>query len=261
MNLQDYISSGVLELYAMGALSGAEKSEVESMLQTYPELKKELEDIESNLEQLAMSGAVKPTAGLLGKIKTEIEDSREGPQISTKPARGFNPMRIAASVALLVSVGLNFYFISSNNKLKQENTRLAAEQTLLAQSNQVLHRENETNNSLIQEFSSASANKIALAGTEKYPDFTAQVIWNEQTQHTYLYSQQLPKLASSQQYQLWALVNGKPVDLGVFDSTNQILNLKSLKDKPEAFAVTIEPAGGKPSPTLEQMCLFGAVKS
>ena len=100
-----------------------------------------------------------------------------------------------------------------------------------------------------------------MGGTEAYPEMKANIIFNEQTRKTYLWSAHLPQLDNNQQYQLWALVDGKPIDLGVFDPKNEVINLKSLKENPQAFAVTIEAKGGKPTPTLSNMCLYVDYKS
>jgi anti-sigma-K factor RskA len=72
----------------------------------------------------------------------------------------------------------------------------------------------------------------------------------------------MPKLPSDQQYQLWALLDGKPQSLGVFDSlqNNVILKMDNVK-KAQAFAITIEKQGGNPSPTLEKMQSSGRTKA
>ena len=73
----------------------------------------------------------------------------------------------------------------------------------------------------------------------------------------------LPANDRNHQYQLWALVNGKPVDLGVFDIETEQHGgiLKNMKDiaSAQTFAVTLEQRGGSPSPTMEQMIVAGNV--
>lgn len=72
----------------------------------------------------------------------------------------------------------------------------------------------------------------------------------------------LPKNDQAHQYQLWALVNGKPVDLGVFDvkadTTHILLKMKEIGSA-QAFAVTLEKRGGVASPTMDQMIVMGGV--
>ncbi len=270
MNVQEIISSGALELYAMQALSPAEMVEMEQNLIKYPALRAELEQIELSLEQLSQQGAISPSENLLENIHIAIEKENETPIIPIQPevqsstqlqTKKFNPMSIAASVLLLCSVGVNIYYISQNSKLNKQNAQLLSEKTLLAQNNTVLYNNNAETIAMLQEMANDASIKIPMGGTEAYPTMKANVIFNEETHKTYVWSASLPKLTSDQQYQLWALVDGKPVDLGVFDSKEEIIKLKSLNAKPQAFAVTIEQKGGKSTPTLSAMCLYADYKS
>ena len=53
MNVEAYISSGILEAYALGELTGQERAEVEKNLALYPALRKELALIEETQEKLS----------------------------------------------------------------------------------------------------------------------------------------------------------------------------------------------------------------
>jgi anti-sigma-K factor RskA len=67
-------------------------------------------------------------------------------------------------------------------------------------------------------------------------------------------------LSQNQQYQLWAIIDGKPVDAGVFDgNVASLLKMKEIGTGAVTFAVTVEPRGGKQSPTLESMQVAGNV--
>jgi anti-sigma-K factor RskA len=60
---------------------------------------------------------------------------------------------------------------------------------------------------------------------------------------------------------LWALVDGKPVDLGVFDADDTLIGLKAMKSIGvlQTFAVTLEPRGGSVAPTLEKLMVLGNI--
>ena len=58
MDIEEIKASGLLELYVMDQLSPADKVEVEGYLRTYPELRKELREIERSLEIFAGSAAL-----------------------------------------------------------------------------------------------------------------------------------------------------------------------------------------------------------
>ena len=71
----------------------------------------------------------------------------------------------------------------------------------------------------------------------------------------------LPEIPHDHQYQLWAIVDGKAIDAGVFDLESGGEALHKLKriERAQAFAVTVEPRGGSPAPTLEKMLVHGEV--
>ena len=68
----------------------------------------------------------------------------------------------------------------------------------------------------------------------------------------------LPKPATDQQYQLWALLNNQTIDLGVFEVSEEklLVRMKNVQEA-QAFAITLEPKGGSPNPTLDKMYVVG----
>lgn len=62
-NVQDYIASGILEMYVSGNISEQESKEVEAMAAEHPEIRQELEGISKAIEGYAMANArpVNPT--------------------------------------------------------------------------------------------------------------------------------------------------------------------------------------------------------
>ena len=74
-------------------------------------------------------------------------------------------------------------------------------------------------------------------------------------------SMKMPANDAEHQYQLWALVDGKPVDLGVFDMNaddDGMVRMKAIENA-QAFAVTLERRGGSSVPTMEQMMVLGTI--
>ena len=98
---------------------------------------------------------------------------------------------------------------------------------------------------------------ITLLATDSTRHYMARVFWNHQTHDAYIDVLSLPSPGSGKQYQLWALVGGKPLDAGVFiiDTTNGMQKVKAIISA-DAWAVTLEPQGGSASPTLTQMYLL-----
>ena len=102
---------------------------------------------------------------------------------------------------------------------------------------------------------------LQMRGTKLSESSLAIVYWNEVKRFAYLDVVALPEAPSNKQYQLWAIVNGKPTDMGVFDLTAPGGGLQSVPfvENPQAFAVTLEPKGGSPVPSLDQMYVIGNI--
>ncbi len=79
MTSQEFIQSGMLDLYAAGALTPPEQEEVERMAAQYPEVREELALITADLEKYARLHAVKPRPELKEEILRNIlgEESPE----------------------------------------------------------------------------------------------------------------------------------------------------------------------------------------
>lgn len=72
MNLQAYIESGILEMYALDQLDFHEREEVERMIFVFPEIRNELANIQNTLEIYAASQAIQPHPRVKEKIKASI---------------------------------------------------------------------------------------------------------------------------------------------------------------------------------------------
>ena len=104
--------------------------------------------------------------------------------------------------------------------------------------------------------------QVVLKPVPNAPAALAAVYWDPASKAVYLDAGRMPRPPAGQQYQLWALDQGKPVDAGVFNAGSEATGLQSMKaiTSAQAFAVTLEPAGGRPEPTLEQLRVMGEVK-
>ncbi len=100
---------------------------------------------------------------------------------------------------------------------------------------------------------------IQLGGLPLLPNAGATVIWNKITKTINIALNKMPIQDAEKQYQLWTIVDGKPVDLGVLPQTydgSSILSAKSVSE-PQAYAITIEHKGRSVSPIIDQMIVVG----
>jgi len=268
MDLKQYIESGLLEAYALGSLSPKERLEVEAMLEAHPELVAELEVIENGLESIAQSLSIAPPESLKGDLFDKLEE-KETISVAFEPmtvstldnSKSINIWKYAAAASIVLAVTSGYFALDFRSKWKETNQAylsLQSTNTLMAdQYNQVNNRLDELEQD-VSIITNPAFKSITMAAVNESDTFTANIYWNQSSQEVFLKILDLKELATDQQYQLWAIVEGKPVDLGVFDVDSTLLKMKDI-DNPELFAVTIEPRGGSVNPTLDLMQVAGSV--
>ena len=271
-DLKAYIESGILELYLLGDLTRQEKLEVEKMAMQYPEVKAELGHIEDALLAYAQSNAIDPSVGLrdrtLSSIKTSAHYGLPGtvkPIVALKSSFNFYKYAFAASLTiLLISIAL---LINLNSQLKESYDQLAVlqstNQKFANRANFIDKELKDTRRSLEVYQNPFEYKMITLKGSPKAPEASMMIAFNPKKEEVMidLSALKMPINDKDHQYQLWAMVDGKPVDLGVFDSSDNRTGMKKMKSitNAQAFAVTLEPRGGSIYPTMEQMMAIGNI--
>ncbi len=262
MNINDYISSGILEQYVLGDISSQEKKEVECMSHIYPEIKEELNKVQIALERFALDNAIEVPSHIKKNIFEKIEKEIAQEPITPAKVVEFNPVinnnviastsnkryLVAASVSLIIGASAVYFILKSNFNEKE----LALNSKV-----QAISKEKENIQNQLALLSVENNKPFVLQGNAKAPGKTMIVLWNNKTGNVYVNNVELPKTPSDKQYQLWALKDGKPIDLGVFNTETSIQNMKSVAGA-QAFAVTLEVKGGSPTPHLDE--LYGLVK-
>lgn len=283
MDIEAYISSGIIESYVLGLASEEEVSILNCIRKNNSAVDEAVIEAEKMLENLAEIQAVAMPISLKEKIWARLEDenpvgkndaadlpptvitssdeydtslpnsSTEEQTAQMASLRSYG-WAIAASVLLALSAGANLFFYQQQQQdrqmLAQTNTQLNSEQTALA----VL----KDKWALIQ---NPAIKTISLKGVETKPDLHALVYWDQQSKAVYLSLEHMPVPPKGKQYQLWAMVDGQPVSAGVFPvaASNQMASKMLDVAKAQAFAITLEDEGGKPSPTLTELCVMGNI--
>lgn len=263
MNIKEYISSGVLEAYVLGELTEQERAEFEKNLLLYPELRRELLLVEEAQEALLMHTSMQPGLAVKQQFFKKIDSSSNRGNvipISTASSRFWS---YAAAACLAIAVLSSYLALEYRSKWKQTSSQLSE---LIAENRQIAKSYNQVDQQLnklqrdVEVMEDPTFTRIVMTGTENAPQASASVYWNASSQQVYLRIHNMKKLARDNQYQLWAIIDGKPVDAGVFDANVEGLQkMKDINKGATTFAVTIEPRGGKSSPTLETMQVAGNV--
>lgn len=263
--VQSYIESGILELYVLGDITPQEKLQVEEMIAAHPVVKVEVDAIERAMERYALEHAIEPAEKqrdrILKSTVTYLGDDRNfksaKPQeenIVYMPApkpTNFYKYAFAASLALLVAATWALY--NTSNKLDQSNLQIIA----LTTQNQKFASTVNLKDQELSVFRDPAFKMVKLKGVPKSPNAAMTVAWNPVNKKVMIdmADMKLPENDKQHQYQLWAIVAGKPVDLGVFNKTEDDADMKEMKSiaLAQAFAVTLEPTGGSAKPTMDQM--------
>jgi anti-sigma-K factor RskA len=272
VNIQDYISSGIVESYVLGLAGPEESAEFERVCVAHPEVRvardafeKQLED---RLQEQKLEAPRELKSRIFSKIGMEQTTVMEEPKIPlNRPIlvqrSGFPRFIAAASLILLLgSVLLNFYLLSEYKQSIAQYKDLLASQEQLTSANQSMNTKLETYESAISHIRDPRMAVVKMPGvpTSPSPSSMATVYWNTASKEVYLLVNQLPVPVAGKQYQLWAIVDGKPVDAGVFDlaSGPELLKLKTIPNA-QAFAITLENQGGSQAPTMTAMYVMGKV--
>jgi anti-sigma-K factor RskA len=273
VNIQEYISSGIVESYVLGLASHEEQLEFEQLCTTHAELRQAKEAFEISLEQHALHNAVPAPATLKEKIWSDLNlGSAAAVPVNTKPdstkMQPLTPVRTvsfvkflaAASIILLLgSTLLNFYFYSQYKSSAAKLDELIASNQQLADNRNVMETQLKQYETSFEEMKDPDMAVIAMKGLPIAPQSLTTVYWNKQTRDVYLLVNSLPKPAAGKQYQLWAIVNGKPVSAGLLNTDSYATRLVKMKNIPsaQAFAITLEKQGGSESPDLKAMYVMG----
>lgn len=268
MNIKEYISSGILEQYLLGALSLQGEKDVETMMAKHPEVRQEIFLLSDTLEKIAVQSAIKPPTDLKDSILKEIDPTHiiEKPvkeKTSSKKGDLILPALIASALGLLL-LGFICYncFKGKEEQIQLIETQNTQIDTLETAKQELTSRLDQATQNL-NIVTGSQYNQVLLQGLPLSRQSFAQVFWNESTNDVYLSPSSLPSPTSGKQYQLWAIVDGTPVSMGVFnlpESGFALIKMNSVANA-ATFAITLEDQGGVESPTLDAMYAAGKVSS
>jgi anti-sigma-K factor RskA len=261
METKEYIESGILELYVYGLLSESENQEVALKAKESSQINSEIIAIEKSIISLSSSFSPFLSVENFEKIreKLELKYAKVIP-MQTKSSWG-QYAGWAAAIVLLAGIGFQY------TQLNQTTTQVAsstAEKVKLERELNTLTLQNKAAETSLAIIRDVNNTVVPLGGQAVAPQSSAKVYWNKETQVVYVDAAGLPEPPKGMVYQVWALKLNPltPTSIGLldkFDSNTQRMFAVSNTGDAEAFGITLEPAGGSLSPTMEQLYTLGKV--
>ena len=266
MDINEYISSGVLELYVAGALDPGQMREVEEMAARHPEVRREIAAIEETVAAMMRTDrGPRPElrSQIIGRIATLGEGSPQ-PASAPPPLPARSPVSpairymLAAAIAVaIVSSGLAIYYWVQLQRTRMELVNAREQQQKTSNEVNVYKARYAEASSELGVLRSPGNRVVELHGTAKAPSASARVYWNPATSETTIDAAALPRPPAGKQYQLWAIAGSGPIDAGMIAREGAMQKMKDVATGATAFAVTLEPEGGRPTPTLDEMVVTG----
>ena len=244
------VAQELLAVYALNAVDGEERADLQLHVDECVRCSSELDALRS--VSTAMGDHGEPASQeLWERISSHLYDGTGTvpairtlglPGATVVPLGGRRAFRLrakyavsafaVAAAALVGILGINL--ASADNHITQLNSALtiATGATNQALINAALATPGHLDVNLTGSHSSSLARFVLLNG------------------QGYLVSSNFATLPSTETYQLWGIINGKPISIGVMGNEPVTVSFTFVGSKsPSEIAVTIEPTGGSVAPT------------
>jgi anti-sigma-K factor RskA len=263
MNVTEYIESGILELYVLGKLSDAENEEVRRMAKQHPEVEAEIIAIEKAIINLSYSLAPYLSIENYERIREQLIEKYDEDGVVAMPRRKSSAATYigwAAAVVFLFGFMFQYYRYNEAVEEKQQVTTQSYKYEQLLAATQIKNTENEKALAILRDKNTIT---IKLEGQQAAPDAFAKVYHNTETQRVHVDAAGLPAPPPGYVYQVWALKLDPltPTSIGLIENPQAGKGIHPVEyfEAAEGFGITLEPAGGSPTPTLEKLYTLGKV--
>jgi anti-sigma-K factor RskA len=260
MNIVEYVESGIIELYAMNALSPNEKKEFERLMVLYPEIGRELNKTKAVLEQYAAGHSMNPRPQLRQEIIANIQGDQKDDKQKGKSRTGdysltYKYMIAASLAALVVSTFASWFFYSRWDEAEERYTKLLNEKNDLSQNYNLLKSTFDESVSNLVIMRDESSDVYVLHSKDTMQRFQARVYWSKYSRRSFLDIISVSPPGDGKQFQLWAISGRDTFDAGVFSPGEPLQRMKDIP-RVDSWFITIEPKGGSLSPNKLQVFML-----
>ena len=234
-----------LALYALGALSGEDRSVLEKHLQECASCRRELESLRGDASLLALSvSGPKPPARARQRLITAI--GAEPRKKQAPKTVGWWTLAAVFGMFVLASIAIALW----NEKADLE-TKLAQVQKQSADQEIELQKARD----IVTTLTATDAMRVTVVALKTPPQPQGRAIYDRNRSSLIFLASNMPALPPQKAYELWIVPKeGAPIPAGVFKPDAQgsgtVINPPVPKNvEAKAFAITVEPETGSPAPT------------
>lgn len=216
--------------YVLDALEADERSRFEDHLALCEQCRAELAGFQSTAARLGEAEATTPPAALRARIVTLAGTTQQERPVVTALAQRSRIRRASARIAVAAAVAAAVLGLGGFIAEHERADDLSADQTRFTS---------------LMTADDATTTEGAVAGGG-----TLRVIASPQRNAAVVVGSSLDPLDAGQTYQVWRMRDGKPTSVGLLGRRSGVLYVDGIKDA-DAFAVSVEPAGGSDQPTTK----------
>jgi anti-sigma-K factor RskA len=248
LNIENYISSGIIEQYVMGLCSAEEKNELELLRQKDTVLNKAIINFEIELENRMMRNAFLPGVQTDDKILNALQSlGNVAPvvamQTEDKKVKRFSWVKMVAAASVLLFSVSAFFNYTQYKENKEQAEELVAKNNL-PQSLPI------ANYSILKD---PTITPVAMMGVGYHAICRCTMFWDKKTGKAYVMIHHLVPSGDNNEYQLWANVNGKQVSVGMINDAirDRFIEVSGVPEGSKEFIVTMEKNGGATVPDAD----------
>lgn len=248
MNVHEEFA-GDLALHALGTLDATERTPLQKHLDECADCRHELELMRGDMALLALSAA--------GPHPPQRSKQRLMDAISREPKRVVKPKRWAwlAPMPWLAAAGLAIVaanFWRQNTDLKSQLAQLESD---VAHQQIQLEKARE----IVATLTAPDAQVVTVVEMNKLPQPQGKAIYMRNRGSLIFVANNIPAVPSQKMYELWLIpMQGAPIPAGMFKpdargSATLVNPPLPVGVEAKAFAITMEPEQGSPTPTMPIM--------
>lgn len=241
-----FLKSDLLENYLIGLTNTQETLEVEAYINKFPEIKEAYNKLQNQLEFVTQTNAESAPTDLLDSILNTL-DEKPVVTLNKKPEKSWFSFAAAASITALIFAGSALHFYYQNQNLLNENQTIVEE---LFDLRSDINQNNLKLDDLAEQFSKLNnpeTEKYILNGNTRAKKLKTIAYINPKDKTSLIDVVSLPTLPEDQEYQIWAQLLDKQVNLGILSASDRKLQEIPYTQDALGLSISIEQKGVKPT--------------